>query len=250
MERAMNRHSKHRADAHPGALLTDSDFAAIVKRYEDAGDVQNADIIRRQWEVARASNTQRDKLLTIIAAAYQVAGVHDAPAHILDVLADPENASDAQVDAMLPYAPISVVQASADAHPKPAETRMVTWSAASASQVHARPEDARIAVRTWRERIGVGPDFPLHAPTDVERAMEAEIAELRALMPDSMRYRWLAAGWTREELAADEAAGRQPADKPQLTVINQIALWYFAKDEIDALIDAAMAINDDRTRDE
>jgi hypothetical protein len=36
-------------------------------------------------------------------------------------------------------------------------------------------------VMTWRERIGVGPDFPLHAPTDVERAMEAEIAELRGL---------------------------------------------------------------------
>ena len=35
-------------------------------------------------------------------------------------------------------------------------------------------------VRTWRARIGVGADFPLHAPTDVERAMEAEIAELRA----------------------------------------------------------------------
>lgn len=35
-------------------------------------------------------------------------------------------------------------------------------------------------VKTWRERIGAGPEFPLHAPTDVERAMEAEIAELRA----------------------------------------------------------------------
>jgi len=38
------------------------------------------------------------------------------------------------------------------------------------------------AVRTWRERIGQNADFPLHAPTDVERAMEAEIAELRALI--------------------------------------------------------------------
>jgi len=35
-------------------------------------------------------------------------------------------------------------------------------------------------VKTWRERIGQAADFPLHAPTDVERAMEAEIAELRA----------------------------------------------------------------------
>jgi len=34
-------------------------------------------------------------------------------------------------------------------------------------------------VRTWRQRIGVGKDWPLHAPNDVERAMVAEIAELR-----------------------------------------------------------------------
>lgn len=36
------------------------------------------------------------------------------------------------------------------------------------------------AIRTWRERIGANPAFPLHAPNDVERAMEAEIADLRA----------------------------------------------------------------------
>jgi|GEM_PF-4853454 len=34
-------------------------------------------------------------------------------------------------------------------------------------------------VRTWRQRIDVGKDWPLHAPNDVERAMVAEIAELR-----------------------------------------------------------------------
>jgi hypothetical protein len=38
-----------------GTRLTDADFAAIVRRYEDAGDVQNADIIRRQWQIARAT---------------------------------------------------------------------------------------------------------------------------------------------------------------------------------------------------
>jgi len=38
-------------------------------------------------------------------------------------------------------------------------------------------------IRTWRERIGQTADFPLHVPTDVERAMVAEIAELRALAP-------------------------------------------------------------------
>lgn len=35
-------------------------------------------------------------------------------------------------------------------------------------------------IRTWRERIGQTAEFPLHLATDVERAMVAEIAELRA----------------------------------------------------------------------
>lgn len=35
-------------------------------------------------------------------------------------------------------------------------------------------------VATWRARIGRSEDFPLHLPTDVERAMEEEIADLRA----------------------------------------------------------------------
>jgi hypothetical protein len=41
--------------AHRGTHLTDADYAAIVKRYEDAGDVANANIIRRQWQVAHAT---------------------------------------------------------------------------------------------------------------------------------------------------------------------------------------------------
>jgi hypothetical protein len=45
------------------------------------------------------------------------------------------------------------------------------WAVAEASR--------QGAVRTWRQRIGVGKDWPLHAPNDVERAMVAEIAELR-----------------------------------------------------------------------
>lgn len=36
------------------------------------------------------------------------------------------------------------------------------------------------SIRTWRERIGQTAEFPLHMPTDVERAMVAEIADLRA----------------------------------------------------------------------
>lgn len=46
---------------------------------------------------------ERDRFLTIIASAYVIAGHHDAPDHILDVLADPEVATEAQIEAMLPY---------------------------------------------------------------------------------------------------------------------------------------------------
>jgi len=48
-----------RVRARRGPRLTDADYAAIVKRYEDAGDVQNADIIRRQWEVAKSGARNR-----------------------------------------------------------------------------------------------------------------------------------------------------------------------------------------------
>jgi hypothetical protein len=44
-----------------------------------------------------------DKLLQIIAAAYQIAGAYDAPAYILDVLANPEGATLAQIDELLPF---------------------------------------------------------------------------------------------------------------------------------------------------
>ena len=57
---AVSHASAGRSRARRGARLTDSDFAAMVKRYEDAGDVQNADIIRRQWEVARAAGDSQN----------------------------------------------------------------------------------------------------------------------------------------------------------------------------------------------
>lgn len=60
---------------------------------------------------------------------------------------------------------------------------------------NGRAPGARI--RTWRDRLGRPADFPLHAPTDVERAMEAEIAELRVLAARP------AAGRAQEEATAD-----------------------------------------------
>lgn len=48
------------------------------------------------------------------------------------------------------------------------------WAVAEAAR--------QASVRTWRQRIGVSKDWPLHAPNDVERAMVAEIAELRLVL--------------------------------------------------------------------
>jgi hypothetical protein len=48
-----------------------------------------------------------------------------------------------------------------------------------------------VPVRTWRQRLGLAADFPLFMPTDVERAMVAEIAELRNVAtaaPSPARY--------------------------------------------------------------
>lgn len=49
------------------------------------------------------------------------------------------------------------------------------------------PQMPRATIRTWRERIGAAPDFPLHAPTSVEQAMVAQIAELEAALAQPPR---------------------------------------------------------------
>lgn len=68
--------------------------AAVNQEYGNLGDL--ADAIPEGHE-------PEDKLLTIIAYAYQIAAALGAPAHILDVLCDPEAATDEMIDAMLPF---------------------------------------------------------------------------------------------------------------------------------------------------
>lgn len=52
---------------------------------------------------ALALPDEQDKLQQIIARAYQIAGAYDAPEHVLDVLANPLDATQAQIDALLPF---------------------------------------------------------------------------------------------------------------------------------------------------
>jgi len=56
---AVSHGGGERVRARRGTRLTDADYAAMVKRYEAAGDAQNADIIRRQWEAARAAGDSK-----------------------------------------------------------------------------------------------------------------------------------------------------------------------------------------------
>ena len=46
---------------------------------------------------------QIDKLRYIIACAYQIAGAYDAPEYVLDVLGNPDGATQKQIDALLPF---------------------------------------------------------------------------------------------------------------------------------------------------
>lgn len=87
-------------------------------------------------------------------------------------------------------------------------------------------------VKTWRERIGVGESYPLYHSTAVERAMEAEIAELRTT---------LKAGTPRAE-AGDDAGqwvviGGQRVGRSNLTDLLQNAARYrWLRDKADTML--------------
>jgi len=71
----------------------------------------------------------------------------------------------------------------------------------------------RSTVRAWRERMGKPADWPLHAPTDVERAMVSEIAELRAhqAAAPSALYSYMGIDWSTDYLTEQRAAMRDQA---------------------------------------
>ena len=58
-------------------------------------------------------------------------------------------------------------------------------------------------ISTWRERIGQTAEFPLHVPTDVERAMVAEIAELRGAACATTDAAWDVLAERRRQVAVE-----------------------------------------------
>jgi hypothetical protein len=84
-------------------------------------------------------------------------------------------------------------------------------------------------IKTWRERIGAAADFPLHAPSEVERAMEAEIAELRASWGLSGPLNGIPATFRHDEgaIARCSYCGRYTLDRKALS--NRQPVWECGK---------------------
>ena len=117
------------------------------------------------------------------------------------------------------------------------------------------------AVKTWRQRLGLADAYPLHAPTDVERAMVAEIAELRArvekLEPDDQRQLFVMGGQRLGKSAVLELQSnaaryrwlRDKADKMIGSAAPMVAgldasgrtVDLLDGEELDAAVDIAMA---------
>lgn len=106
----------------------------FVNHMRESGRPDTLDLVRRAEDVLAAAAAltppaeqplnrdsreaaMNERLLAIIANTYQILGALDAPTHILDVLIDPIGATDAQLEAMLPFAP-----AAPDAEQEPAAT--------------------------------------------------------------------------------------------------------------------------------
>lgn len=83
-------------DGYTADRMREYAFAAIAQPEQPAPE----------WnpkEPAIAALHLIDKLLEIVAATYQIAGIYDAPVHVLDVLSSPLMATQEQIDALLPF---------------------------------------------------------------------------------------------------------------------------------------------------
>lgn len=145
-----NKHQR-RDDQRPGVCLDwDDTPPAGTTQYVKRGDVPSIEFTLRQAE-----------------ALVEVFGGHDAEVSVME-----RPAAWADMDPGL-YAYFTEYPDEGSIYLGPTEVD-------DDLAMHGRPQAAPI--RTWRERIGQPPEYPLHAPTDVERAMEAEIADLRATL--------------------------------------------------------------------
>ena len=114
------------AIAQPEQPAYDKKYAAKKILQQESGkgvfSMFNACMYKEQCRAAiKQTATKNEQLQEIIAAAYQIAGVYDAPAHVLDVLSSPLTATQEQIDALLPFqivqpAPQNLQKRLADLH--------------------------------------------------------------------------------------------------------------------------------------
>jgi hypothetical protein len=140
----------------------------------------------------------------------------------------------------------------------------VAWNRRSVAVTTPPAAPVSTNLLTWRERIGAGPDFPLNMPTDVERAMVAQIADLEAALAAATARSagddstWVVIGGQRlgktslyeqRQNAARYLWLRDKADGMLCTAARMVAslddagdlIGLLDGDELDAAVDTAMA---------
>lgn len=88
--------------------------ARLLQVHEGRAPDEALKIASAMLEQEPVQPADAQKLLQIIAALYQIAGVYEAPDHVLDVLANPTSATQDQIDALLPFVPADPVELSDD----------------------------------------------------------------------------------------------------------------------------------------
>jgi hypothetical protein len=149
-----NHQHRRRDDQHPGVALDwDGTQPAGTTQQVKHGDVPSVEITLRQAE-------------TLV----DIFGGHDA---LVSVIARPDAWTN--MDPGL-YAYFSEYPEEGTHYLGPTE---VDDDLAMNGRAPAAP------IKTWRERLGLPADFPMHIPSNVEHAMLSEIAELRGSLTES-----------------------------------------------------------------
>lgn len=150
---------------------------ATFAQYGQPKDYAASDMMRADLEVLVLQAAARpDKLLQIIAALYQIAGVYDAPTYVLDVLANPEMATQEQIDTLLPF---SITQP---------ETLPINHAEAK-SLAYIKRKESNLA-RCYLELCEIKKSEK--SPPDQK---DAEIAQLQGVLTSALTRMDRARGW-------------------------------------------------------
>jgi len=106
----MIQNTSQPTDTGFGSFLNSQEFYELMQEYRhttlDAAKEFEAVIQALLMAISQPIQPASERLLEIIAAAYQIAGAYEAPDYVLDVLANPTTATQEQIDALLPFAPV------------------------------------------------------------------------------------------------------------------------------------------------